>query len=93
MELSIIKIKLNNHNCLQRTIESVATQTFKDFEWLVIDGGSTNGSKEAYSFRESFHQTPEQDRKDLIARGRERAKLFSWEESARKLKQVYVNLL
>lgn len=41
----------------------------------------------------TFLQTSEQDRKDLIARGRERAKLFSWKESARKLKQVYDSIL
>jgi glycosyltransferase involved in cell wall biosynthesis len=42
---------------------------------------------------EAFLQAPEQERNDLIARGRERAELFSWEESARKLKQVYDNIL
>lgn len=42
---------------------------------------------------EAFLQAPEQDRNDLITRGRERAKLFSWEESARKLKQVYDSIL
>ena len=42
---------------------------------------------------EAFLQVPEQDRKDLIARGRERAQLFSWEESAKKLSHIYKNLL
>ena len=42
---------------------------------------------------EAFLQAPEQDRADLIARGRNRAKLFSWKESARKLKRVYDNIL
>lgn len=42
---------------------------------------------------EAFLQTPEQDRKDLIARGKEQAKLFSWEESARKLSDVYKTIL
>ena len=41
----------------------------------------------------AFLQTPEQDRKKLIARGRKRAKLFSWEESARKLSDVYKTIL
>ena len=42
---------------------------------------------------EAFLLTPEQDRNDLIACGRERAKLFSWEESARKLSDVYKTIL
>ncbi len=31
---------------LHRTMESVCSQSFKDFEWIVIDGGSTDGSKD-----------------------------------------------
>lgn len=46
MKLSIITVNLNNRDGLQKTIESVVSQTFKDFEWMVIDGGSTDGSKE-----------------------------------------------
>ena len=46
MRLSIITINYNNKNGLQKTIDSVISQTFKDFEWIIIDGGSTDGSKE-----------------------------------------------
>lgn len=46
MKLSIITVNLNNKVGLQKTIDSVISQTFKDFEWIVIDGGSTDGSKE-----------------------------------------------
>ena len=42
--LSIITINRNNANGLKRTIESVIAQTFKDFEWIVIDGASTDES-------------------------------------------------
>ena len=45
-KLSIITVNLNNKDGLQKTIDSVVSQTFKDFEWIVIDGGSTDGSKE-----------------------------------------------
>ncbi len=41
----------------------------------------------------AFLQSPEQDKVNLITRGRERAKLFSWEESAKKLSCVYKNIL
>ena len=44
--LSIITINFNNRDGLQRTIDSVVSQTFHDFEWIVIDGGSTDGSRE-----------------------------------------------
>lgn len=46
MKLSIITVNLNNREGLQRTINSVIAQTWRDFEWIVIDGGSTDGSKE-----------------------------------------------
>ena len=93
MKSSIITVNLNNRKGVQPTIKSVATQTLKDFEWLVIDGGSTDGSKEPHSLREAFLQTPGHNRNNLIARGRERAKPFSWEENARKLSHVYKIIL
>jgi len=45
-KLSIVTINLNNKAGLQKTIESVFTQTFTDYEYIIIDGGSTDGSKE-----------------------------------------------
>lgn len=46
MKLSIITVNFNNRDGLQRTIDSVVSQTWRDFEWIIIDGGSTDGSKE-----------------------------------------------
>ena len=46
MKFSIITINLNNKDGLQKTIDSVLCQTWKDYEWIIIDGGSTDGSKE-----------------------------------------------
>lgn len=46
MKLSIITINLNNAQDLARTIESVNSQVFKDFEFIIIDGASTDGSVE-----------------------------------------------
>jgi glycosyltransferase involved in cell wall biosynthesis len=45
-KLSIITINLNNCFNLKKTIESVFSQTFTDYEYIIIDGGSTDGSKE-----------------------------------------------
>ena len=45
-KLSIITINYNNLAGLQRTVESVMSQTWQEFEYIVIDGGSTDGSAE-----------------------------------------------
>ena len=46
MKLSIITVNYNNKAGLKKTIDSVIAQTWRDFEWIIIDGGSTDGSKE-----------------------------------------------
>lgn len=45
-KLSIITINFNNRDGLRKTIESVVNQTWQDFEYIIIDGGSTDGSVE-----------------------------------------------
>jgi glycosyltransferase involved in cell wall biosynthesis len=45
-KFSIITVNLNNKVGLQKTLESVFAQTFTDYEYIIIDGGSTDGSKE-----------------------------------------------
>ncbi len=45
-KLSIITINYNNLDGLKRTVESVVNQTWQEFEYIVIDGGSTDGSAE-----------------------------------------------
>ena len=46
MKLSIITINYNNAEGLCRTIQSVQSQTFRDFEHIIVDGGSEDGSVE-----------------------------------------------
>ena len=46
MTLTIITINRNNAQGLEKTLQSVASQTFKEFEYIVIDGASTDGSAE-----------------------------------------------
>jgi glycosyltransferase involved in cell wall biosynthesis len=43
-QLTIITINYNNATGLQKTINSVVNQTRGDFEYIVIDGGSTDDS-------------------------------------------------
>jgi glycosyltransferase involved in cell wall biosynthesis len=45
-KLSIVTINYNNAGGLQKTIESVNSQTFKDVEYIIIDGCSTDTSVE-----------------------------------------------
>jgi len=44
MKLSIITINKNNAGGLRKTIESVICQTFKDYEYIIIDGASSDES-------------------------------------------------
>jgi glycosyltransferase involved in cell wall biosynthesis len=44
LKLSIITINYNNLEGLKKTLESVVNQTWQEFEYIVIDGGSTDGS-------------------------------------------------
>lgn len=53
MKLSIITINRNNAVGLEKTLESVASQIFKEFEYIVIDGASTDGSVEVIEKYES----------------------------------------
>ena len=44
MKLSIITINYNNADGLRKTLASVASQTYRNIEHIIIDGGSTDGS-------------------------------------------------
>jgi glycosyltransferase involved in cell wall biosynthesis len=45
-KISIITINFNDVNGLEKTIVSILNQSFSDFEYVIIDGNSTDGSKE-----------------------------------------------
>ena len=44
MRLSVITINRNNAEGLRKTMESVFAQTYRDFEYIVVDGASSDGS-------------------------------------------------
>lgn len=53
MKLSIVTINRNNAAGLEKTLQSVASQTCKEFEYIVIDGASTDESVEVIKRYES----------------------------------------
>ncbi|WP_066221480.1 glycosyltransferase family 2 protein [Formosa haliotis] len=44
--ITVITINYNDCEGLKKTFESVFDQSYENFEYIVIDGGSTDGSKE-----------------------------------------------
>lgn len=46
MTITIITINYNNLRGLRNTLKSISEQSCQDFEYIIIDGGSTDGSKE-----------------------------------------------
>jgi len=61
MKLSIITINRNNAAGLRKTMESVFSQTYKDFEYIVVDGASIDESVEVikkYDQQISNFQSP-----------------------------------
>lgn len=58
MRLSIVTINFNNVEGLQKTLASVASQTYRDIEHIIIDGGSTDGSVDVIrEYEQQLHIT------------------------------------
>jgi len=53
MKLTVITINLNNRNGLENTITSLRRQTFRAFQYIVIDGGSEDGIREVINQNEN----------------------------------------
>ena len=46
IKISIITVVKNNVNEIEKTINSVLKQTYKNIEYIVVDGFSTDGAYE-----------------------------------------------
>ena len=44
--ISIITISYNSVNTISDTLKSIESQTMQDFEYIIVDGGSTDGTLE-----------------------------------------------
>lgn len=56
-KVSVVTICYNSVQFIEKTIQSVLSQTYPNIEYIVIDGGSTDGTKEIiekYSSRISY---------------------------------------
>jgi len=51
--LSIITINYNNISGLKKTMQMIFNQTFQDFEFIIIDGASNDGSVDVINENES----------------------------------------
>lgn len=63
MKLSIITINYNNAEGLRKTLASVAAQTYRDIEHIIIDGGSTDGSVDIIREYEKAYPQPLPERR------------------------------
>lgn len=75
---SIITINLNNLDGLKKTHRSIERQTFDSFEWIVIDGNSSDETKkflrELKDERYSWISEPDDGIYDAMNKGLERSK-------------------
>ena len=59
MKITVFTPTYNRGYCLERLFKSLLDQTFKDFEWLIIDDGSTdNTEKLVENFQKSCKDFP-----------------------------------
>lgn len=68
---SVVTITYQNLDGLRATVESVKSQSFRDFEHIVIDGGSTDGSAEwlASNFDGTWQSEPDRGRYHAMNKG------------------------
>lgn len=57
MKVSIITVNFNEKEGLERTIQSIRSQSFSEFEYIIVDGGSTDGSLEIIKQNEDLITT------------------------------------
>lgn len=71
--LSVITVVYNNRDTIEQTIQSVLNQTYKNIEYLIVDGGSTDGTLDVikkYDGQISYwHSEPDNGIYDAMNKG------------------------
>lgn len=49
MKITLVTISFNQANFIRETIESVLNQAYKNYEYIIVDGGSNDGSRDIIS--------------------------------------------
>lgn len=86
-KISIVTPSLNQGDLIEETIQSVLSQTYPNFEYIIVDGGSTDGSVaiiEKYQHELSYWVSePDKGQSDAINKGFERGTgdLLCWVNS------------
>lgn len=74
-KFTVITITFNAEKCLQRTLDSVLSQTYEDVEHLIIDGASTDGTLRMANDYKAKNDSP--DDNDLSAPPRHKVIIHS----------------
>ena len=75
--LSIVTVSYNTRDCIEKTIQSIITQTYSNIEYLIIDGGSKDNTLDIVKqYKEHIHQIisePDKGLYDAMNKGIQKA--------------------
>ena len=73
LKITIITVTLNNHTTIEQTVKSVLDQNYLNLEYIVIDGGSTDGTLKILDKYKSkfkyFQSSPDKGVYDAMNKG------------------------